>query len=290
MTIALRAARPATMPTVAHFRNFGYAFSVETRSSSAIEFLRRLYDPFTDGNASAGPVAPTFCLTVRSKGRGLSWEVSLEGDPLCSARSLGAALNHLEYEICSRIIAARPASLVLHGATILTDRGAAFISGPSGAGKTTLSLALAARGYRLGGDDIALLDPRTNTVRPMPRCFHLDARSRRLLRDLGATLPPESVRHAFMTPADLGTTDHTASAVRWAIYLEPGDGPRPRLAPLSQAEAVVRLLSETARGTYSTAEVIEALGALVLASDCRHLLRGRLSDTADTIASLLEPS
>ena len=61
-------------------------------------------------------------------------------------------------------------------------------------------LALAAHGYRIGGDDVALLNPKSGTIRPVPRCFHLDARSRRLLRNLRLPMPEESLRNAFLTP------------------------------------------------------------------------------------------
>jgi hypothetical protein len=126
---------------------------------------------------------------VRVVSGNLADQVQPTPEGLAGASSLGSALNELEYRICLRIIDHNPGLIALHGATVLTDCGAAFIRGPSGAGKTTLSMALAARGYRVGGDDVALLDPRTNTLRPLPRCFHLDAHSRRLLRRAGLAMP-----------------------------------------------------------------------------------------------------
>lgn len=43
--------------------------------------------------------------------------------------------------------------LVLHGATIVGQHGAAVVMGNSGDGKSTLTMQLAQRGYRLSGDD-----------------------------------------------------------------------------------------------------------------------------------------
>ena len=114
--------------------------------------------------------------------------------------SLGAALNRLEREICLRTVASPTDHIAMHGATVLTDRGAAFITGPSGAGKSTLSLALATLGYQVGGDDVAFLDPSAPApIWPMPRCFHVDARSRRAsaARSRARSASSEPLRYYF---------------------------------------------------------------------------------------------
>ena len=54
---------------------------------------------------------------------------------------------------------------------------------------------------------------------PCRRCFHVDARSRRLLRGVGLALPERAPRYNFMTPADFGVTDPPASPVRLFLFL-----------------------------------------------------------------------
>jgi hypothetical protein len=286
MTASLRPRRLSAPLATAHFHVFGYSFGVATQSALALRFLRRLYGSYVIENAELAP--ETFSLEGRRADRARPWEVYFGDQRLAGALSLGAAVNRLEYEICLRIVAHHPDLIALHGATVLNDGGAALISGPSGAGKSTLSLALAARGYRVGGDDVALLDPRTGTIRPVPRCFHLDARSRRLLRNVGLAMPAEALRYGFLTPTDLGMTEAPATPVRLILFLGRGGGRRPQLAPLSQAEMIVRLLSETPRGAHSTTEIMAVLRPLVSAAACYHLLGGRLSKTAETVAALLE--
>src|SRR5262249_13318183 len=239
--------RPPAPPATACFHVWGYTFGVATCSALALRLLHRLYGPFPI--ADPPPPAQTFSLGGRPTARGRRWEVGLGGQELAGAPSLGAALNRLEYEICVRIVTSRPHFVALHGATVFTADGAAFLTGPSGAGKSTLSLALAARGYRLGGDDVALLDPRTGTIQPVVRCFHLDARSRRLLRRERLKMPEQALRYAFMTPTALGMPEPPAAPVRLLVYLGPRERHTPQLAPISQAEMLVRLLSETPRGT-----------------------------------------
>ena len=68
----------------------------------------------------------------------------------------------------------QPHLLFAHGATLAlgAERRGLFLTGPSGAGKTTLSLALAARGHDLLGDDIAAIEGDggpSPTLRPVRR-------------------------------------------------------------------------------------------------------------------------
>ena len=227
------------------------------------------------------------CALAQTGGLGRLWEVSIGGRIVAVAPSLGAALDILERAICMRIIARHPDLIAMHGATLLTRDGAAFVCGPSGAGKSTLALAMAARGYSVGGDDVALLDPRDDTIWPVPRCFHLDARSRRLLRGAGLTMPAFTRRDRFMTPADLGVIDPPASPIRLLLFLGRDSEQAARLAPLCQAEMFVRLLSETTRGGRSPGQLMGALRPSVTRTRCYQLMRGRLSDTALTVAELL---
>ncbi|MDH3628287.1 MAG: hypothetical protein OEV00_02310 [Acidobacteriota bacterium] len=60
---------------------------------------------------------------------------------------------------------------VLHGACVVNDQGACLLAAPSGHGKSSLALALAASGYRLTGDDYAPLDMAKGVVLPFPRAI-----------------------------------------------------------------------------------------------------------------------
>ena len=164
---------------------------------------------------------------------------------------------------------------------------AAFLTGPSGAGKSTLSLALAALGFQVGGDDVALLEPRDGTIRAVPRDFHLDVRSVRLLQGVGLALPARALKYGFMTPADLGVTDPPASRVRHLLFLGKRGGRKGRLTSLSHAEMIVRLLSETPRGARSPSQIMGIVKPLVCTAGCHQLMGGQLGDTVGTVADLL---
>lgn len=63
--------------------------------------------------------------------------------------------------------------LLLHASAAERDGKALLMSGISGAGKSTLAALLMARGWRLMGDEFALVDPTTGLIHGFPRLVSL---------------------------------------------------------------------------------------------------------------------
>ena len=63
--------------------------------------------------------------------------------------------------------------LLLHAAVVERDGRALVMTGISGAGKSTLAALLGGRGWRLMGDEFALLDPATGRIHAFPRLVSL---------------------------------------------------------------------------------------------------------------------
>lgn len=234
----------------------------------------------------AGPV---FQLVYCRTERGARWQAQRDGVPLGERSSLGAAMAALEYEVCTEILNHRGRLFSLHGATVAGPGGHAVITGYSESGKTTLTLALAARGYAVGGDDVALLDPETGLLHPLPRCAHVDDRSQRFLRRAGLRIShPLARRYRFITPPDLGGPLPPAPA-RVVVLLVPGEGAAPVLTPMPQAEATLTLLREAGWEEEQTPAALAAVARLAGGAACYRLTRGRLRAMADIVANLLGP-
>ena len=90
-----------------------------------------------------------------------------------------------------------------------------MLVGPSGAGKSTLSVALSRRGFTLATDDVALLDPRTLHIFPIPSCVHLDRHSVLLLEADGVRLPNAGRQFSFVL-LKIWTAANTAMQCRTA--------------------------------------------------------------------------
>lgn len=63
--------------------------------------------------------------------------------------------------------------LLLHASAVERDGQALLMTGMSGAGKSTLAALLMTRGWRLMGDEFALLDPVTGLIHGFPRLISL---------------------------------------------------------------------------------------------------------------------
>jgi hypothetical protein len=81
-----------------------------------------------------------------------------------------------ELDLYQQVAERAPPGWLLHAATLERDGHAFVFAGPSGAGKTTLTLGLMARGWRLVTEEMTLVD-RALTVRGLARPIHVDRAS-----------------------------------------------------------------------------------------------------------------
>lgn len=260
---------------------FGYRFLFRTNQPKAAELIAGLYRGCSQEDR--GPVETAYELLKTDDG----WSIRRPGAAPEPKGSLLQSLNAVEAAICNDIVSQDNARHFIHCAVVYGPRGDALISGVSGAGKTTLSLALAARGLRVGGDDIAVLDPSSDSVESIPRPFHLDARSLELLGIEGLRFPESVFSHDFVTPADLGVPAPPPAKIRFAFILESERAANPNLVPRTQAQMAVELLMETGRGHHSDMDGVHAIARLVGRCRCYRVWSGDLAATADAVFGVL---
>jgi hypothetical protein len=216
-----------------------------------------------------------------------SWRI---GEKAGVSSTLPSALWNLEAALCETIIRSQRRSIAIHAATIQVDNSVAMLAGCSQSGKTTLSLALARRGLAVAGDDVALVEPETLNVLPIPRCFHVDDRSAALLEEDGLRLPAAWPQFRFIVPNDFGVSAKPPHRARWLIFMRGPRAEHPSIAAVSQAEMTARMLSETGQGPLADSETIAVICRLVADAGCFALTAGPLGETADAVAALLTAS
>jgi hypothetical protein len=263
---------------------YGFRFRLRTNVSDVQYLMTGLYRDFLTADLDGSePEA----IIQRDRENQFSWRL---GEKAGTASTLPNALWNLEAALCETIIRSQRRSIAIHAAIIQVEGSAAILAGMSQAGKTTLSVGLARRGFTVAGDDVALVDPETLKVFPIPRCFHVDDRGAALLEAVGPPLPAAWRQFRFIVPNDFCATAESPGRARWLIFVR---GPRtehPTIEPVSQAEMTARVLSETGQGPLSDSETVSVICGLASSACCFVLTPGPLGETADAVASLLTQS
>jgi hypothetical protein len=142
----------------------------------------------------------------------------------------------------------------LHAGAVASGGGAFLLCGPAGAGKSTTTAALAARGHAVLADDVSVLEEGAEgvTVRPAYPHLRLWPDSVRTLFGAGAELPAlaPNWEKRYLDLAERGGAFHPGALPVRAVYLlEPrGAAGAPRLAPIAATDAVLALVANTYLG------------------------------------------
>jgi HprK-related kinase A len=167
--------------------------------------------------------------------------------------------------------------LLLHASSVEKDGRALVMTGESGSGKSTLAAQLGERGWRLMGDEFALLDLVSGAVFPFPRLVSLkngaisviaaEAPDKRMGPLLGGTAKGD-IRHLVPRADAVGRMGEGAQP---ALLLFPRFGHGADVRPVGQGEVFMRL---TQASTNYVALGEAGFGAHSLAS-YRAFRRGR---------------
>ncbi len=274
------ASAPRRTPCARSFRVYGFDFHLSTNLPEAERLFARLYRDFM----APSPAKSAQALIEADARAGFRWRLD---EKTGTSASLHAALWNLEAALCENIIRSQRRTIALHAATILVGNSSALLAGCSRAGKTTLSLALAGRRFGVPSDDVALIEPETLGILPIPRCFHLDNCGAALLEAQGIRLPDAWQQFRFIVPNDFDAPATTGLHAGTLIFIRGPRAGRPHLTPVSQAEMTARLLSETGQGPLADRETIDVICRLSAGAACFVLTPGPLGETADAVAELL---
>ncbi len=219
----------------------GFPVALRASDTTARAAVASIFSGFSTVPLPPGAASSDYELTSAPDG----WIVRASGALVQSAQSLEDGLATLEWHVVSSALARRADLVHLHGAALrVPDSSSGLVlAGQSGCGKTTLALGLMARAFLPFSDDAAVIDPRSTALMPLPRAFHVDEQSWRLLD----TVAPDAVARPhvlanYYVPKQWADSQ---APVQWIVFPAFGDGPRPELVRLPLAEAVQTILSHT---------------------------------------------
>ena len=254
-------------------------FRIGSAWKAPLDALARLYsaypkpaDGLTDFTVRLEPEQPWR--------RWLRPSVAIRGDyilPDAAPLALAHGLLAAEMGMNLQMALGQKNYLLLHAATVEKDGRALIMTGESGAGKSTLAALLGERGWRLMGDEFALLDMATGQLMPFPRAVSLKNGAIKVMEaevaadrfgPLLADTPKGAIRH--MRPNDRALALMGEGAMP-SLILFPRFGPAQAVRGVGQAEVFMRLTQASTnyvalgrRGFDALTRLVESNPALAI--------------------------
>jgi HprK-related kinase A len=216
------------------------------------------------------------------------------GSPEVEVRRRHEVLPHLEWYINWQIIHTCHEYIQLHASSIERDGLALILPGDPGAGKTTLTAGLLARGWSYLCDEFALIDASTRRVHPYPRALCVKEPSFQIVERLGLPLrrkkpyqKPTKGRVAFLNPRDCGRDRiGTTSPIRWVVFPRYVRGASPVLRPLPRSQAAHKMAKQCFNIRADQVRALQILADVARRADCYELVAGDIHATCDLVESL----
>lgn len=222
-------------------------FRIGSHWRAPVAALERLYAGYPAADV------PDFTVRLEPAGRLRGWwrpSIALAGDymlPEAAPMTLAHGLLAAEMAMNLQVALGWRRHLLLHAACVERDGRALVLTGESGAGKSTLATLLSLRGWRLMGDEFALLDLTDGSVRAFPRLISLKNAaiaevaphvSPERLGPLLRGTPKGDIRHLVPDAAAIAAMDTPATP---AMLLFPRYGAAAAVRAVGAGEAFVRL-------------------------------------------------
>lgn len=184
--------------------------------------------------------------------------------------------------------------LVLHAAVLERGGRAVLMPAPPGSGKSTLCAALALSGWRLLSDELALIDPATLAIFPLPRPVSLKNASIDVIRHFSsaATIGPEVPETtkgtvAHMKPPVQGVRDaHREALPAWIVFPRYVADVPARFEPVPRAQAFMQLVDNAFNYDVHGRQGFETLARVVDACSCNAFTYARLEEAVPLFAAL----
>lgn len=232
---------PAQRRYVSTFRLGGRKFSVETSSECVARQIAAVFDR----RASIGDADAASVFKV----------IEIDGSHYIffNERPVGACdpdqlLPTIKALVTEQIVTQPRPEIVFHAACLSRRDKTLLVSGPPGAGKTTLALHLAAKGFHYAGDDITLI-ARDGSAAGVPFAPAAKSGSWEVVSQIRPDLPNLPVHRRsdgeLVRYLEINDVDEDAHPGGWIIFIRRVFGGAVGKAPIGAVDAMGRLIEDS---------------------------------------------
>lgn len=226
-------------------------------------------------------------------GAGCPYSLYFGSELIAQTHSKAFAIHTLLWHLNAATVDRADPYVVLHAGGVALGNAGVIISGPSGAGKTTLTAALVCAGFSYLTDEALAIDPVTGLLQPYPKALTIQRGSWELLADLRPPPSDLSPRVWHVAPADIRPNAIAAPTPPTLVLLPTREGSDVGRAgtgmeEVSRSEAAVQLAQQCFGFPTGATPTLAALAELLVRCACFRISTVDLAGAVRSVRELMQ--
>ena len=281
------------------YRILSYSFAVRWNRALTADHVRYVFGGFAVPRSEGAPKGwrstdgtQLYSLVDLGPREPRQYRLVLGDKQLMSSRKTDDILNHLVWEISTRMPERTEDFLLIHAGSVVSPRGeGVLLPAPAGSGKTTLVTGLIRAGFKFLSDEVGVIDRAGATLHPYPRALNFKDGAEEILPDLRPShvVAPFGPGNRYVRAEDIraGVMANPCE-VRFVVFPRYEKGAATQITPLSPAATVKELWANAMNLRPFGGRALPILAAVAGRARGYRLLSGDLPDAVRAISEITQ--